>query len=549
MKFLFLLPALALGSHTVRESRDSIPAKWVESGSKPSSSQNINLTLLLRLSDRQFQEIESEFLSRSDPSSANFGQWLSNEEVHSLTAPEQVSVDTVMNYFTEMGAAPVARTSNSDTITVSVPFETAEKLLDTTYSSYKHTETGDVIHRAQQYSLPDELHDHVALVGPTTRFPTPSLVQKSATPSTSVGSYNTPSNLRSLYSVGDTLGGTAENNKQAVTAFLGQYYSESDLEKFFETQFPEGADTPIKLVGDATTGRAGIESMLDIEYMPAMGALNPTEFWGFSGASPIDDADEPFLTWLYTVSNTTDEDVPLVFSTSYGEDETAEVPTDYADRINVEFMKAGLRGISILFASGDSGAASDSGTCPDDRFMPMWPAGSPYVTAVGGTSGGKMPEEAWSGSSGGFSDVFPAPSWQVDATSSYAANTDSDMPPSSYFNSTGRGFPDISAQAVEYPVVVNGFTTPVAGTSCATPCASGVFGLLNDARLSAGKSSLGFLNQILYSNPTALNDITEGVQGGCGRQSGFPAKEGWDAVTGLGSPNYEKLLEVVMALP
>lgn len=89
----------------------------------------------------------------------------------------------------------------------------------------------------------------------------------------------------------------------------------------------------------------------------------------------------------------------------------------------------------------------------------------------------------------------------------------------------------------------------MAGTSCATPCASGVFGLLNDARLAAGKGSLGFLNQILYANPDALNDVTEGVQGGCGRQSGFPALEGWDAVTGLGSPNYEKLLDVVMALP
>lgn len=288
--------------------------------------------------------------------------------------------------------------------------------------------------------------------------------------------------------------------------------------------------------------------MLDIEYMPALGALNPTEFWGFSGSSPQDDADEPFLAWLTVVSNTTDAEVPKVFSTSYGEDETAEVPSDYADRINVEFMKAGLRGISLLFASGDSGSASDAGTCPNDRFMPMWPAGSPYVTAVGGTSGGKMPESAWSGSSGGYSDVFAAPEWQADVTLAYAELEDSDMPPASYFNKTGRGFPDIAAQAVEYPVVVNGLTTPVAGTSCACPCSSGIFGLLNDARLAAGKSSLGFLNPLLYANPEALNDVTLGVQGGCGRVSGFPAKEGWDAVTGLGSPNYEKLLEVVMKL-
>merc|ERR1711998_292237 len=114
---------------------------------------------------------------------------------------------------------------------------------------------------------------------------------------------------------------------------------------------------------------------------------------------------------------------------------------------------------------------------------------------------------------------------------------------------TGRGFPDIAAQSVSYPVVANGITMSVAGTSCASPCSGGIFGLLNDARLAAGKTSLGFLNPMLYSNPDALNDCTQGTQGGCLGQSGFPALEGWDPVTGLGSPNYEALLEVVMALP
>jgi tripeptidyl-peptidase-1 len=54
-----------------------------------------------------------------------------------------------------------------------------------------------------------------------------------------------------------------------------------------------------------------------------------------------------------------------------------------------------------------------------------------------------------------------------------------------------------------------------------------------------------------YANPSALNDVTAGVQAGCTAQgvSGFPALAGWDAVTGLGSPNFPKLLDVVMALP
>lgn len=215
-------------------------------------------------------------------------------------------------------------------------------------------------------------------------------------------------------------------------------------------------------------------------------------------------------------------------------------------------MKCGARGISLLFASGDSGAASDEGSCTgganESQFMPMWPATSPYVTAVGGVTNGAMPESAWSGSSGGFSNVYGRPTWQDDAVATFLSMDDL-LPPSSMFNSSGRGFPDIAAQSVYYPVVVNGNPYSVAGTSCASPCSGGIFGLLNDARLAAGKNALGFLNPMLYANAGALNDCTQGTQGGCGSVPGFPAVEGWDAVTGLGSPNFESLLSVVMALP
>jgi len=75
-----------------------------------------------------------------------------------------------------------------------------------------------------------------------------------------------------------------------------------------------------------------------------------------------------------------------------------------------------------------------------------------------------------------------------------------------------------------------------------------VVALLNELRISKGKSSLGFLNQIIYANPDAFNDITSGSNPGCNTK-GFPAAKGWDPVTGFGSPNYEKLAAVVTALP
>jgi tripeptidyl-peptidase-1 len=81
----------------------------------------------------------------------------------------------------------------------------------------------------------------------------------------------------------------------------------------------------------------------------------------------------------------------------------------------------------------------------------------------------------------------------------YVSSGSSDLPPASYFNASGRGFPDISAQAEGFNVTANDIVLPgVAGTSCASPTASGVMALLNDLRLAAGKPSLGFLNPFIY---------------------------------------------------
>ena len=78
-----------------------------------------------------------------------------------------------------------------------------------------------------------------------------------------------------------------------------------------------------KLVGDATSGTPGVESMLDIETITGVAGNIETEFWGYSGKSPDNPDNEPFMKWLAAVSATADADVPKLFSTSYGEDENS----------------------------------------------------------------------------------------------------------------------------------------------------------------------------------------------------------------------------------
>ena len=70
------------------------------------------------------------------------------------------------------------------------------------------------------------------------------------------------------------------------------------------------------------------------------------------------------------------------------------------------------------------------------------------------------------------------------------------------------------------------------GKSAAVPVVSGIIALLNDARLRAGKPTMGFLNPFLYSSAgaAALNDVTTGDNPGC-NTNGFPAKAGWDPVS------------------
>ena len=538
-----------------------IPSGWQAVGDTP---RGTKIELVFAVKQQNLKLLEETVLAVSDPRSSLYGKHLSNEDVHAMVAPATESVQAVNAFLAAHGVSGASKTPNSDFIVAQVSVEKAEAMLAPKgihFTEFRHPE-GHIVHRLRvadaDLTLPRNVRTSIDMVAPTNYVPTVRTLHRDIEAAEAPNAlFNTPKVLRSLYNVGSTQG-KGGKYKQAVTAFLDQTYSESSLQTFYKLfcganqTFTCGQNsdaTKVGLVGDETKGAGGTESMLDIEYIGATGAGVATEFWGFSGRNPYQKNDEPFLKWLYTVGNTSDADVPKLFSTSYGEDEDL-IPQAWSERTNVEFQKAGARGISLLFASGDSGAAGDSGCGGkgNDLFVPQWPSGSPWVTAVGGTSG-SSPEVVAGLSSGGFSNRWDRPSWQKNAVSAYL--TSAKLPDKKHFNSTGRGFPDIAAQAVNFVVVQFGIPLPgVSGTSCASPTAAGVFGLLNDLRASANKSPLGFLNPFIYQNAASFNDITSGSNNGCGFSTpGYPAAKGWDAATGLGSPDYSKLSAAVKALP
>jgi tripeptidyl-peptidase-1 len=475
----------------------------------------------------------------SDPESKDYGHHLTLESASELVRPVQASVDAVRAHLTAHGAAPQCITPNCDFITATVDIATANKILDAQYQEYVHSPTGISMYSTEAYSLPSWVAPHVDFVSPTTRLPS---VPKRAGEGRRLlggGGGNTPASLRKLYSIGDVEGTGA--TKMAATGFLKQYFKATDLQTFYSKYYPVAKGRTIEAKGDKMGSSAGVEASLDVDYISSVGGNVTAEFWSFDGTAPDNPQNEPFLKWIQLVSNTSDAEVPHVFSTSYGEDE-ASVSTSYADRINVEFAKAGTRGISLMFASGDDGVGSD---CKGGKFDAKWPAGSPYVTAVGGSEGSSVPETAAGLSSGGFSYRYKQPSWQAAAVQAYIKSAPSGIPAAAKYDGTGRAFPDVSAQAVGFTVVNNGMTLPgVAGTSAACPTFSAVIGLLNDKRIVAGKAPLGFLNPWIYKSLAAFNDITKGSNPGCG-SNGFPAAPGWDPATGVGTPNYAKMSQAM----
>jgi tripeptidyl-peptidase-1 len=221
----------------------------------------------------------------------------------------------------------------------------------------------------------------------------------------------------------------------------------------------------------------------------------------------------------------------------------------------------GSRGVSVVFSSGDSGVGAACQT-NDGRnqthFNAQFPASCPWVTSVGATTN-TNPEQAVYFSSGGFSDFWKRPPYQDEAVRAYLRTLGNKF--SDLYNKGGRAIPDVAAQGMNYAIYDKGtLVCHVQGTSCAAPAFSAIIALLNDAQLRAGRPPMGFLNPWLYgAGRKALNDVVVGGSKGCdGRdQFGGPpnsspvvpfaswnATEGWDPVTGLGSPNFAKMLEL-----
>eukprot|EP01137_Pigoraptor_chileana_P003810 Opistho-2@44547 len=349
----------------------------------------------------------------------------------------------------------------------------------------------------------------------------------------------TPALIRKKYGINVEVRPDTKNI-QAIASFLDQYYTPSDLSTFLKAN--NMSDTPVaRVIGPNDPSNPGVEASLDIDFI--MG-ISPVPTWIWSTAGNIS-GNEPFLDWLANVSSTTGP-LPNIFSISY-QDYEDTVSVDYMQRVNIEFAKMGVRGITLVTGSGDWGVGCNAnGT----RFRPDFPSSSPYIVSTGGTEfldATTLEEGGITFSSGGFSDVFTQPSFQLKAISDFLAKSPVDK---SFFNASGRAFPDVSAIAIGFQVYNGGKLISVGGTSASTPTFAAMLSLINEERLAHGRPTLGWVVPFLYAaaaaDATAYTDIVKG-NNAYEKCVGFDASQGWDPMTGLGTPNFPVLLKLAQA--
>ncbi|KAK0123704.1 hypothetical protein ONS95_008714 [Cadophora gregata] len=218
-----------------------------------------------------------------------------------------------------------------------------------------------------------------------------------------------------------------------------------------------------------------------------------------------------------------------VISISYGGSE-ASFPDYYIKRQCNEWMKLALQGVTIVMSSGDSGVGGETCNGASGKILdPDYASSCPYVLSVGSTewdrfspstvpvAGQKLKEVATARfpSGGGFSNVFGIPSYQRDAVDAYfdqvedtlgfkgyhhyVQNGDFSSVTGGIYHHGGRAYPDVGAVGDRQVVYNNGSWWLVGGTSLSAPVWGAVLNLVNEERIAAGKSTVGFIHPVLVS--------------------------------------------------
>lgn len=554
----------------------------------------------------------------SDPDSPNYGKHWTPEQVAEKFAPTQDSVDAVTQWLVEAGvpADSIKTPKSKGWVEFQSTVGKLENLLHTKYNVFESRDTAKQFLGTDAYNLPAAVANHVDFVSPgvamykmTKVAGNPIRKNRPVQPvshelisklqsqgmASDCGSLITPQCIKDMYKIADAPTTANANNKLGMFEEGNEMYRQTDLDLFYKnyvSKIPKGFGPKVDLLNFGSSkpnpnGAVG-EAALDFDMIyPIIYPQNSELYQSKSQSNDLFDhfldaidggfcsGDDPSIDGSSSGRACGTFKPSNVMSFSYGVEE-GTWPLKYTQRQCNEFMKLGLQGSSIVFASGDGGVAGGhGGRCSGDGsvFTGIVHGACPYVTSVGateltsGSSAGDPEHVAFTQFSpgGGFSNFYPRPDYQNSAVSDFFANhppsfkgynsTDGSIPSSGdngVYNMAGRGFPDISAIGNQGAVAFNGELGSSGGTSMSAPVVAAMFNLINENRLAAGKKPIGFANPALYKNTAMFTDVTLGGMAkddsaACNGNS-FDAVTGWDPASGLGTPKYPEMSKYFMSL-
>ena len=418
--------------------------------------------------------------------------------------------------------------------------------------NYKHPKLGDFHARTGPVTLPAEvaraitgvfgLNNHRVMH----RLPRPGRRSMPLRSFAKTRPWFIPTELAGIYNFPD-----ADARSQCIGLLeFGGGVKQSDVTAYFQRSAcqrptfrssPSTGSVPIPPPIPNSTG----EVMLDVDIAGALagGAKVAVYFSTFDEKGLVD--------ILSTVINDQTND-PSVLSVSWGWDENQPFNNGILwsaaaiEHVNHSLLAVAHLGITVCVSTGDDGSEAQ---IQDGHAHVNFPATSPYVLAVGGTTlharkgtneQMAVTEVVWndgpgSGGGGGVSDITPIPSWQE-------GKVPRSINPGSF---AGRAIPDVAANAdpnTGYLVMNGGQFGIVGGTSASAPLWASLVSRIN----ALNGARAGNFNALLYTNigpAGALRDITSGNNDTDGLLDGqFQAGPGWDACTGWGAPDGIKLL-------
>ncbi|KAF5343018.1 hypothetical protein D9757_014608 [Collybiopsis confluens] len=424
----------------------------------------------LAMNDRQ--GLENALTEASDPTNPNYRKWLSRADVEYYARPSSDAVRSVRNWLSSNNIDAKTMSLSGDWLKFTVPVGTANSMLKAQYNVYEHTASGKQTMRTMDYSIPEDLQEHIKAIQLPRKCRHPvthesnnesvytyhnneakvisisghskygSSVNKASNANASSTKAPIPTSTASFSNCNDTVTPACLQKLYGLPSslrFSGQIYLPTYI-----NQFLDGASNSQNL------SDAGAEANLDIQYTVGM-ANNISVTFVDIGDQVRDGDDGGFLDIINDLL--AEQKPPL--TTSYGvvgDESGLSKPLTFA--MCDAFMTA--RGVSILYATGDGGVASSPGVdCDGEPFLAAWPT-CPYTTLVGATA--NFPEKGADLSAGGFSNYFGQPLWQQKAISGYLEQIGTKLY-SGLYNRTGRGYPDVSAQGkiANFPLWRNHF--------------------------------------------------------------------------------------------